>query len=298
MTEIDHSLRRLGTDYVDLYQIHRTRPDDADRGDARGAARPRQGGQGRATSAPRRCAAWEFAKALHLQRAARLGAVRVDAGPLQPARPRGGARDAPALRRRGRRHDRLEPAGPRPARPRRWRRDATARSATDGGFADLLYTATADSDRAIIDAVGAVAEARGVTPGPDRARLAAQQPGRRGAAGRREHDRADRRRGRLARHRPHRRRDLRDSSSPTRRATTSRASPTTRSCSRSWPASRSSPPRRSGYVQYEWVANVSACWYSGSSWRSATTARTASSRCWRHAGPRNESQCCAISVTI
>jgi aryl-alcohol dehydrogenase-like predicted oxidoreductase len=43
LTEIDHSLRRLGTDYVD--------------------------------------------------------AVRLDAGPLQPARPRGGARDAAALRR-------------------------------------------------------------------------------------------------------------------------------------------------------------------------------------------------------
>jgi aryl-alcohol dehydrogenase-like predicted oxidoreductase len=39
---------------------------------------------------------------------------------------------------------------------------ATARSGSDG-FADMLYTqATADSDRAIIDAVGRVADARGV----------------------------------------------------------------------------------------------------------------------------------------
>ena len=36
-TAIDASLRRLGTDYVDLYQIHRWDSDDADRGDARGA---------------------------------------------------------------------------------------------------------------------------------------------------------------------------------------------------------------------------------------------------------------------
>lgn len=41
---------------------------------------------------------------------------------------------------------------------------ATARAETDGGYADLLYTPlTADSDRAIIDAVGAVAEDRGVS---------------------------------------------------------------------------------------------------------------------------------------
>ena len=46
MAEIDASLRRLGTDYVDLYQIHRWDPAHADRGDARGAARRRQGGQG------------------------------------------------------------------------------------------------------------------------------------------------------------------------------------------------------------------------------------------------------------
>ncbi len=46
MIEIDASLRRLGIDYVDLYQIHRWDHDDADRGDARGVARCRQGRQG------------------------------------------------------------------------------------------------------------------------------------------------------------------------------------------------------------------------------------------------------------
>ena len=34
MGEIDASLKRLGTDYVDLYQIHRLRPGDAAGGDA------------------------------------------------------------------------------------------------------------------------------------------------------------------------------------------------------------------------------------------------------------------------
>ena len=46
MTEIDASLRRLGMDYVDLYQIHRWDHAHADRGDDGGAARRRQGGQG------------------------------------------------------------------------------------------------------------------------------------------------------------------------------------------------------------------------------------------------------------
>jgi aryl-alcohol dehydrogenase-like predicted oxidoreductase len=41
---------------------------------------------------------------------------------------------------------------------------STARSETDGGYADMLYGPfTADSDHAIIDAVGAVAGRRGVT---------------------------------------------------------------------------------------------------------------------------------------
>jgi aryl-alcohol dehydrogenase-like predicted oxidoreductase len=45
---------------------------------------------------------------------------------------------------------------------RAYRAESTARSANDG-FADMLYAATADSDRAIIDAVGAVADGRGVS---------------------------------------------------------------------------------------------------------------------------------------
>src|SRR3984885_14867377 len=67
MTEVDHSLRRLGTDYIDLYQIHRN-----DRAtpleetlealhDLVKAGKVRYLG---ASSMP----GWEFAKALHLQR--------------------------------------------------------------------------------------------------------------------------------------------------------------------------------------------------------------------------------------
>ena len=51
------------------------------------------------------------------RRAARLDAVRLHAEPLQPALPRGGARDAAALRRPGRRRDPVEPAGTGPADP-------------------------------------------------------------------------------------------------------------------------------------------------------------------------------------
>ena len=41
---------------------------------------------------------------------------------------------------------------------------STARAETDGGYADLLYTPlTETSDHAIVDAVGGIAEARGVS---------------------------------------------------------------------------------------------------------------------------------------
>lgn len=41
--------------------------------------------------------------------------------------------------------------------------NAGARAATDGAYADTLYQASADSDRAIIDEVGTIADAHGVT---------------------------------------------------------------------------------------------------------------------------------------
>ena len=109
---IDASLRRLGVDYVDLYQIHRCDPRDADRGDARGAARRREGRQG---ALHRRVEHVRLAvrEGALPRRPARLDALRVDAEPLQPGLPRRRAGDAAALPRRGRRRHPVEPAGAR-----------------------------------------------------------------------------------------------------------------------------------------------------------------------------------------
>ncbi len=111
---IDASLKRLGIDYVDLYQIHRWDPARRSRRRWRrcttSCARARP-----ATSARARMFAWQFAKAQHVGRAPRLDAVRLDAEPLQPALPRGGAGDDPPLPRPGRRRDPVEPARARRA---------------------------------------------------------------------------------------------------------------------------------------------------------------------------------------
>ena len=93
---IDASLRRLGTDYVDLYQIHRW---DAETPIEETHARPCTTSCAPArpaTSAPRACTPGSSPRP-STQRPARLDAVRLDAEPLQPGLPRGGARDDPAL---------------------------------------------------------------------------------------------------------------------------------------------------------------------------------------------------------
>jgi aryl-alcohol dehydrogenase-like predicted oxidoreductase len=162
MTEIDHSLGRLGTDYVDLYQIHRN--DHATPleetlealHDLVKAGKVRYLG---ASSMP----AWEFAKALRLQREnrwARFVSMQDHYNLLAREEERemiplcideGVAAVVWSPLARGR-------------LARAWD-DArgTARSASDG-FADMLYSPlTEAADRAVIDAVGAVARARGVT---------------------------------------------------------------------------------------------------------------------------------------
>ncbi|ALE84182.1 aldo/keto reductase [Pseudonocardia sp. HH130629-09] len=162
MTEVDHSLTRLGTDYIDLYQVHRNDHTTPLEETLEALHDLVKAGKVRYLGASS-MHAWEFAKALHLQKAngwARFVSMQhhynllareeeretiplaLDEGvgtiiwsPLARGRLARGSDDA----------------------------KATARSRNDG-FADMLYTSlTEQSDRAIIDAVGQVAKSRGVT---------------------------------------------------------------------------------------------------------------------------------------
>ncbi|MFD1049330.1 aldo/keto reductase, partial [Kibdelosporangium lantanae] len=68
MTEIDHSLRRLGTDYVDLYQIHRNDPATPVEETLEALHDLVKVGKVRYLGASS-MHAWEFSKALRIQRA-------------------------------------------------------------------------------------------------------------------------------------------------------------------------------------------------------------------------------------
>ena len=67
LTEIEHSLRRLGTDYVDLYQIHRMDNSTPAEETLEALHDVVKAGKARYLGASS-MHAWEFAKALHLQR--------------------------------------------------------------------------------------------------------------------------------------------------------------------------------------------------------------------------------------
>ena len=162
LTELDHSLRRLGTGYIDLYQVHRNDPATPLEETLEVLHDVVKAGKVRYVGASS-MHAWEFAKALHLQR--QNGWARFVS-----------MQDHYNLLAREEEHEMLplcadEAVGTivwsplargRLARP--WQdAKATARSGNDP-FADMLYApATGHSDRAIIGAVGAVARERGAS---------------------------------------------------------------------------------------------------------------------------------------
>jgi len=160
MTEIDHSLRRLGTDYVDLYQIHRNDPSTPLEETLEALHDLVKAGKVRYLGASS-MHAWEFSKALHTQRAngwARFVSMQDHYNLLAREEER---EMLPLCADEGVGTIVWSPLA-RGRLARAWDDTATARSETDGGYADLLY-ATPDSDRQIVDAVGTVAEARGVS---------------------------------------------------------------------------------------------------------------------------------------
>ena len=162
IAEIDHSLRRLGTDYIDLYQIHRndhSTPLEETLealNDLVVAGKVRYLG---ASSMP----AWEFSKALHLQRArgwARFVSMQNHYNLLAREEER---EMLPLCRDEGVGTIVWSPLA-RGRLARAWDDAKTTRRGANDGFADLLYTTqTEESDRATVAAVGAVAHARGAT---------------------------------------------------------------------------------------------------------------------------------------
>ena len=119
------SLRRLGVDTIDLYQIHRFDPETPLEETLAAMDLLVAAGEGPLHRGQLR-PGLEADEGARTRRPPRLPALRLDAEPLQPRLPRGGARDAATLRRGGdRRHPLVAPR----ARPPR--RDA-ARAPTTG----------------------------------------------------------------------------------------------------------------------------------------------------------------------
>ncbi|MBX3510070.1 MAG: aldo/keto reductase [Hyphomonadaceae bacterium] len=158
MTEIDHSLRRLGTDYIDLYQIHRW--DNATPIEETLEALHDVVKAGKALYIGASSMwAWQFMKALALQQAhgwARFVSMQNHMNLLYREEER---EMLPLCRDQGVGVIPWSPlARGRLARP--WG-EATKRSESDR-FGQYLYRKTEDADRAVADVVGAIAAERGV----------------------------------------------------------------------------------------------------------------------------------------
>ena len=160
MTEIDASLRRLGTDYVDLYQIHRWDYETPIEETLEALHDVVKAGKARYIGASS-MHAWQFCKALYVSKLhgwSRFISMQNHLNLLY----REEEREMLAL-------CAAEGVGVIPWSPlargrltRPWSdTPATHRAETDQ-FGKMLYRGYEDADRAIVDAVGRIAEARGV----------------------------------------------------------------------------------------------------------------------------------------
>jgi aryl-alcohol dehydrogenase-like predicted oxidoreductase len=159
--EIDNSLRRLGTDYVDLYQIHRLDPETPLEETLEALHDVVKSGKARYIGASSMWA-WQFMQALALQKAngwTRFASMQNHLNLLYREEER---EMLPLCRDQG---IGVIPWSPL-ARGRLARAaDAsTDRSETDK-FGQYLYRKTAEADRAVIDRVGEIAAERGVSRG-------------------------------------------------------------------------------------------------------------------------------------
>jgi aryl-alcohol dehydrogenase-like predicted oxidoreductase len=173
LSEIDHSLRRLGTEYVDLYQIHRFDPQVPLEETLEALHDVVKAGKARYIGASSMYA-WQFARALHL--ADRHGWTRfVSMQNYVNLLYREEEREMlPLCRAEG---VAVMPWSPmaRGRLTRDWDQ-GSARAETDA-FGRTLYAKTGDADRKVVEAVAAVAAARGVPRAQVALAWVLQQPG-------------------------------------------------------------------------------------------------------------------------
>ncbi|HEX8902201.1 aldo/keto reductase [Vitreimonas sp.] len=161
LTEIDHSLRRLGTDYIDLYQIHRLDPETPIEETLEALHDVVKAGKARYIGASSMFA-WQFMQALALQSAngwTRFVSMQNHMNLLYREEER---EMLPLCRDQGIGVIPWSPlARGRLARPYG---EKTERSETDR-FGSFLYRKTEESDRQVIERVGEIAAERGVPRG-------------------------------------------------------------------------------------------------------------------------------------
>ena len=108
LSEIDKSLKRLETDYVDLYQIHRWDYETPIEETMEALNDVVRAGKARYIGASAMFA-WQFQKALHVAETAWMDPLCLDAGSPEPDLSRRGAGDAAALPRGKNRSDPVQP---------------------------------------------------------------------------------------------------------------------------------------------------------------------------------------------